>query len=142
MMGLPGSGKTTYCAKYLASYKRLSADDFMMDEMGLYRYSAERVGDAHAAVKREFSLWACGEGMSGHVVVDNTNVCIEDVAFFIETALAFGHTVQVLFLRSLDAFDRQVHGVPLKSWLYMADRAKLTILSWPARWPKITIVET
>lgn len=142
MMGLPGAGKTTYCAKYLENYYRLSADDLHVDADGEYHYRPELAPEAHRAIKREFTLWACGEGPMKHVVVDNTNLAIHDLAFYIETGLAFKHTVQVIYVYSTGSFSRQVHGVPLDVWQEMQKCAKSTILSWPAHWPKSTVVET
>ncbi len=141
-MGLPGSGKTTYCQKYLGTYSYLSADVHHIDPDGVYRYKPEQGAAAHAAVKREYALWACGEGPSGHIVVDNTNVRLTDIAFYIECALAFNHSVQVLYVYAEDAFQRQTHGVPLDIWTSMAQDAKLTILSWPSHWPKTHVIRT
>lgn len=142
LMGLPGSGKTTYVSKYLGAYSYVSADNYHIDADGEYRYKPEFAGQAHAACKREFALWACGEGPSGNIVVDNTNVELHTIAFYIECAMAFDHTVQVLLLHSQDAYYRQTHGVPLNTWLAMASRAKSAIMSWPERWPNPIVIRT
>lgn len=142
MMGLPGSGKSTYCNAHLKDRYYLSADGYHIDADGEYRFKPEFAADAHAACKREFALWACGEGPSIGIAVDNTNLNIEDVAFYIECAMAFGHDVEIVFMHSNNAYARQTHGVPLNAWLHMVDRAKLTITSWPARWPRTTVIES
>jgi predicted kinase len=67
--GLPGSGKSTLAKRMSAHH--LEADMYFVDDEGQYRFSREKLNDAHEWCQRETQIWlakACD------VVVSNTFV--------------------------------------------------------------------
>jgi predicted kinase len=82
LIGLPATGKTSYCAaELLRSHLRISRDT---------------LGTAY----RESSLFAEALRTTTRVVVDNTNVTRAERARFIEPARAAGYAVRGLFFES------------------------------------------
>lgn len=130
MRGVPGSGKSTYAAKQIedAQAKGIrtevcSADDYFVDEDGVYQFDATQLGAAHA---RSFKLFALAVTLPPDgdflVVVDNTNVRTWEVAPYVQLARAYGFEVEIVRF-TIDpalAASRNVHGVPVGAVLRMS----------------------
>jgi len=117
MRGLPGSGKSTYANKLaeLGPTTIVSADKFFMKD-GVYKFDAAKIGDAHSSCLREFVDLIQNGFLHGHtVIVDNTNTTAREIAPYYQLALAFGHEVKIVSVKSpgvQTCIDRNVHGVP------------------------------
>ena len=117
MRGISGSGKSTL-AKKLAQEAHFrgelplicSADDHFIGPDGVYRFDVSVLDLAHRACIRKF-LQALQDGMSP-VIVDNTNINLEDLAPYVAVGQSLGYTVDILQVDTpLEiARGRNVHG--------------------------------
>lgn len=136
MRGAPGSGKSTY-AKTLNAVV-VSADDYFTDASGNYSFDASKLGEAHKECLRLFCHLV--NRSTNHIVVDNTNINIEDVAPYVSVGEAFDYDVTIVQIEPLDleaAAIRNVHNVPVKKVLEMTERMARTRL--PKRWKVVTM---
>lgn len=146
MRGISGAGKSTM-AKRLADHEAghgasvliCSADDFFMDENGVYQFDGAKLGAAHKACLKKF-LRALQDGIE-LVVVDNTNINLEDMAPYVALGEAFDYDVEILQVNTSAAVAtvRNVHGVPSKSVQGMESR--LSTVKVPARY-KLTHIHS
>ena len=146
MRGISGAGKSTL-AKRLAyeaevlgySTEICSADDFFMTPDGVYQFDGARLGDAHKTCLKKF-LYALESGIN-FIVVDNTNINIEDMAPYVAVGELFDYDVEILQVNTPAsvATKRNVHGVPAASVANM-DR-RLSTVKVPSRY-KLTVVES
>ena len=118
MRGVPGSGKSTQ-SKALG-LAIASADEFP----GLYvngQIQFGKLDSAHGACFKR-ALMALADGMS--VVVDNTNLSVEEVVPYVALARAYQANVEIV---NMDcdydtAFGRQTHNVPRAVFDAMCER--------------------
>jgi predicted kinase len=137
MIGIPGSGKSTYVQKNIGGGTVCSADDYFKDRT----FDPRKLGLAHGACLLKF-IDACedarrDESLGDHappVVVDNTNTTIEELAPYVAIALAHGAQVEVVQFECSpeDGAKRNVHGVSLGSCLAMDKRIRA--LKLPPYW--------
>jgi AAA domain len=141
LQGLPGSGKThLYLSMKGADphLRKVSADDyFMMD--GVYRFNAAELPDAHAQCLRKFIAWAQWHQPSDpavHMVVDNTNLRIAELAPYVAVGQAYGHDVEVITVMCAPfvAFRRQIHQVPQETFNTMEQQLIKTLNDIPPWW--------
>ncbi len=118
MRGISGSGKSTLAKKIHREAMDagecpliVSADDFFLDDFGEYKFDVAKLDAAHKSCLRIF-LFALKDGMSP-VIVDNTNINIEDLAPYVAVGQALGYEVEILQVDTpLEvAKGRNVHGV-------------------------------
>lgn len=117
MRGPSGCGKSTL-AKKLAQEALdrgelpliCSADDFFVGPDGVYKFDINTLDLAHRACIRKF-LQALQDGMSP-VIVDNTNINLEDLAPYVAVGQSLGYSVEILQVDTpLEiARGRNVHG--------------------------------
>jgi len=114
MIGVSGSGKSTYIKNNLQGYVVCSADHFFMQD-GKYVFEPAKLGEAHASSVRNF-VNACTSNLT-KIVVDNTNTSIEQIAPYYAVAKAFGYKVKFVKMNTdLDVCaSRNLHGVGRKS---------------------------
>lgn len=132
MRGSPGSGKSTYANSIKGTV--VSADQFFIDATGVYNFDPRRLGEAHRWCMRRF-IDLLAERACEHVVVDNTNINIEDIAPYVAVAEAFGAETTVVQVEPANqqvAAMRNIHGVPELKVMDMARRMKQVRL--PTRW--------
>ena len=113
MRGLSGSGKSTWLKENLAWAAICSADRYMVDENGEYKFDPDRLSLAHSnCLKRFMALVASGE--HSIVAVDNTNTALHEVSPYYNIAQAFGCKIEVVrcFCTPQAAIVRNVHGTP------------------------------
>lgn len=141
MRGIPGSGKSTY-AKLLreaAVLKDLpficSADDFFTLETGTYKFDPLKLGEAHKWCMQMFLIML--RDKMTPVIVDNTNINLEDIAPYIAVGEAMGYDVEVIQVDTDPevAAARNVHSVPRNKVMEMHRR--LNSVRLPNRW-KVT----
>lgn len=133
MRGLPGSGKSTWIqnnikgARMFSCVYTVSADLYFM-ENGKYVFNPLKLGEAHRSCLRAFvdlvvmpwdpSLPTC------EIVVDNTNMRVDEMLPYIRIAEAYNIPIQVvhLIVSPETSFERNLHGVPNGSIRRMAER--------------------
>lgn len=150
LRGAPGFGKSTYATKVLPQVLGVeaeeiavcSADDFFVGSDGVYDWKPAMLGEAHkycrALVYKHLTF---NDGSIKVVVVDNTNINKEDMAFYWGLGTLFGdvefHQLQA---NVKVAADRNIHGVPEKSVLGMAERLKFAKV--PKYWQPTVVYVT
>lgn len=134
LLGLPGSGKSTWCARNSSPRTVVCSADHYFNLNGRYQFDPSKLPEAHAACLRAF-ITSCQLKLS--VVVDNTNCSLAQVAPYVVVAQAYGCDTRVLLLEAPDAFERQVHAVPLVSWQRMRKSLDEMISNWPVFWPEL-----
>ena len=105
MQGVPGSGKTTI-AQELSDWI-VSADDWMIDENGNYKFDKEQLPAAHQDCQDRARLKML-RGLSP-VVVDNTNIKQTHIEPYLALARDHGYTVVVI---RANGNYQSVHDVP------------------------------
>lgn len=133
LRGLPGSGKTFVAALTVARCvltgrpaEVVSADHFLTDAAGNYRFDPSRLPDAHAACLHRFVTAVTACPPTTVVIVDNTNLTAAEYAPYTAVGAAFGRPT---FLVTVDvspvaAFARQTHGVPQETFGRMVARQR------------------
>lgn len=127
MQGVPGSGKSTFTRSVEETAKGsvtvCSADHYFTDPVsGEYRFNPAGLGEAHASCMRAF-LRACEDASSSStVIVDNTNITIDQMSPYYLVARAFKASVEIVRVECDPAIaaDRNSHGVPKETVLRMA----------------------
>lgn len=136
MRGVQGSGKTTKAEKLLIRFyeevERLnirravgeifSTDDFFMVD-GKYQFDPAKLPEAHAENLRNYTdAVILGHGLrtdtqEGLLIVDNTNLTINEIAPYYQLAEAYGHQVKIITVRADPeiCIARNIHGVPEKT---------------------------
>ena len=138
LRGIPGSGKSTYAAT-IDDAVVVSADNYFA-RGGAYTFDASELGAAHAACLRAFLAYLQGGGWT-HIVVDNTNTTVAEIAPYYALAEAYGADVEIVTLAT-DAIDactaRGVHGVPRRVVMNIAVRLNIENSRMPPRWKRTT----
>lgn len=119
MRGIPGSGKSTF-AKTLAAEAWAqgcrpticSADDFFIGPDHVYRFDATKLDAAHRWCMEHFIR--CLQDRMDPVIVDNTNINLEDVSPYVAVGRALGYDVEIIQVDTPPdvCASRNIHGVP------------------------------
>lgn len=125
MVGVPGSGKSTYVKNSNPNAPILSADNFFM-KRGVYQFDRNYLGTAHASCYNGFL--ALIEAKQEVIVIDNTNTTLREIEKYANPAKEADYEVKIVVLKCdcLTAFNRNVHNVPLASIQKMAERIENT----------------
>lgn len=117
MRGIPGSGKSTWAKKQIASVEDdyaaiCSADDYHM-KIGVYQFNPANIGEAHNYCLRKF-MKSLEQSTSGLLIVDNTNTQVWEIAPYYRLAELYSHPVKIVRIECglQTAVKRNVHGVP------------------------------
>jgi predicted kinase len=146
MRGVSGSGKSTWAkqfAREALDRKEFplicSADEYFMI-YGNYQFDPTKLGEAHKYCLLKF-MQAIKDKMNP-IIVDNTNINIEDVAPYIAIGEAHNYDVEIVQI-DVDyklAAARNIHSVPDKSVKNMYER--LRRIQLPKRWKQVYEVRT
>jgi predicted kinase len=124
--GLPGSGKSTLLERWYAAHDvdMFAADDFFLDEEGVYNFDPTLLGEAHAQCQSRTRA-ALENGSS--TVVTNTFSQRWELEPYLALAKELEVTVFVIDLfdsgcTDEELFERNVHGVPLEGIRAMRSR--------------------
>lgn len=136
LRGISGAGKSTWAeaARRENGALVLSADKFFVGQDGVYRFDASLLAEAHGQCLRQY-IESMGRP---HIIVDNTNLTIAEVAPYIAAALAYRRQVEVLDFH-VDvalAIERNVHGVGRAALVRMQANFDASRNDWPRWWPR------
>lgn len=147
LCGIPGSGKSTY-ARWMQMQKPVkvvSADFFFYDKNGNYNFNPKKLGEAHGICQSQYlahlmervsPIQLHGEIVdTDHIVVDNTNVRLEHLNWYLDYALDDAldseAKIEIVFF-SADAekcFLRGKHGLRYDKLLDMQEQFVETLQS-------------
>lgn len=130
MQGVPGSGKSTFTSSLKAGPNTqatvtvCSADHYFTDPVsGEYHFNPDGLGEAHASCMRAFiAALRDARTIDDVVIVDNTNITIDQMSPYYLVARAYGVPVEIVRVQCDPAIaaDRNSHGVPRETVLRMA----------------------
>jgi predicted kinase len=139
MRGVSGAGKSTVALKLAEdavsrqeTAQICSADYFFLDINDAYQFDGSKLGDAHKDCLSDFLIAV--EDDVDLVIVDNTNINVEDMAPYVALGELYGYEVEILQVDTPAsvAMKRNVHGVPDKSVLRMENL--LSTVKVPSRY--------
>lgn len=137
MIGVSGSGKSTYIREKLPGNTVISADNYFTGPDGVYRFDPRKLGEAHADALRKY-LAALHRGLD--IVVDNTNTNtnLVNLAPYVALAEMVGATVKFIHLDvdPASAAQRNLHMVPADTVAKMALQIASAFAQWPPHWPR------
>lgn len=126
LQGPPGAGKTTWATRQHGSVAASRYDErvyIVSADTERERIIGRTLAEAHAACLRRFVDLLCRvvPGTTIHIIVDNTNTTVAEMAPYVALGMAFGHVVT---LRSFPGRGpgKDVHGVPEHAYHAMVDR--------------------
>lgn len=138
LRGISGSGKSTY-AKTLNPDIILSADDFFMVN-GTYKFDPALLSAAHGDCLRRFAtlIDRPKDRAPSHIVVDNTNTTVAEVAPYAALALAYGCELEIVTVNPNLSWEigaeRNAHNVPAE--VIQNQWKRLSEERLPIRWPQ------
>lgn len=138
MLGVSGSGKSTYAAQHFEGATVCSADKKFQTPKG-YVFDPRLLPEAHGDSLRDF-VKALQAPMAT-VIVDNTNTTVAEIAPYAALALAYGADLQLVHIAcSVEiAAQRNAHGVPLAGVDAQGKRLADTLRQLPPWWPLVTV---
>lgn len=112
MRGIPGAGKTTLVKSRWPDATICSANFYFETPEG-YVFKPEELPQAHQQCLRAFV-----EAVRGHdatIVVDNTNLTVDEIRPYLAVAQAYGREVEIVdvYATLTDVMPHQVHPIPL-----------------------------
>ena len=134
LVGIPGSGKSTWAQKNYPNKPVCSADHFFMKPH--YQFDPRLLPIAHNECLRKFVELVSGcNGIQDMVIVDNTNTTIAEIAPYAALALAYGHELKIcVFMCDPQVATRNIHGVSVSALTKMAMRLTDTIAHFAPWW--------
>jgi len=127
LRSIPGAGKSTVAENIHNAVQNSGkesviccADDFLIDENGEYKWTAETIGIAHLKCLQKFTV---ALNSATNIIVSNTNIKTADVRTYKELAEAHGYTVFVLIVENWHN-GTDVHNVSIPIKLKMVDDLK------------------
>lgn len=132
MSGIPGSGKSTYIKKTYPLSIICSADHYMVDSRGNYLFDPSKLSMAHGRCLVKFVAFIGGDNTRA-LVVDNCNLSYIDMAPYVDLALAFSISIEIITFECdpETAYKRGKHGVPMAALLAMARKLNDSIEETP-----------
>lgn len=137
MRGVSGAGKSTKADQLASQVKepdtcvKVSADTYFM-QSGTYQFDPTKLGHAHGSSQRNF-LAALQQGV-GCVIVDNTNIKLRDMKFYIDGAKKFNYEWTIVQVET--ANPQNVHGVPAEKVAQMTAQLATEFLKMPDEWKR------
>jgi predicted kinase len=129
LRGLPGSGKSTL-AKVILQFREtddpevLSADDFFVNENGVYEFDAQKIKEAH-----QYCQFRCSERMrqqKAKIVVANTFTQEWEMDDYFKMAERYNYRVHTVVVENRHG-NENVHGVPEDKLQQMKNRFQIKL---------------
>lgn len=134
MRGIPGSGKSTYCKNNYPGAAVYSADDYFVNDEGVYVFDPKKLPQAHGKCLKDF-VFHLERPLSADAVIDNTNTTAVEVAPYAALALAYGCELEIVTIQCdpVRAWERNTHGVSVEGVKAMHKRlTEAQLMPW---WP-------
>ena len=134
LRGLPGAGKSTFLLQ-LPQAQVVSADRYLVDADGIYRFHVSRLPEANARCLRAY-VAALLVGRP-HLVVDNANISVVDLAPYCALALAHGYDLEIVTLQIEPevAAARCGRSISVACMRRMGERLDRATKDLPPDWP-------
>ena len=129
LRGLPGAGKSTL-AKVILQFREtdepevLSADDFFVNENGVYEFDAQKIKEAH-----QYCQFRCSERMrqqKAKIVVANTFTQEWEMDDYFKMAERYNYRVHTVVVENRHG-NENVHGVPEDKLQQMKNRFQIKL---------------
>lgn len=147
MIGIPGSGKSTWVARKYPEAMVCSADMYHTRADGVYDWKPENAAKAHKwcltrflGLLQDHNEHRNGPLPSPDVVVDNTNTTLDQIAPYIAVAQAHDIDLEIVYMDTPVKDVANVHDVPFATVRRMADQITTMRAQWPRHWPLPTRV--
>jgi len=129
LRGIPGSGKSTLGEIILQTTQQqkpdvLSADNFFVDENGVYNFDSTKLKEAHNMCQQK-----CAERMRlefSKIVVANTFTQEWEMQPYFEMANRYGYRIHTLIVENRHG-SKNVHNVPDDKLEQMKDRFEISL---------------
>jgi len=129
LRGLPGAGKSTL-AKVILQFREtdepevLSADDFFVNENGVYEFDVQKIKEAH-----QYCQFRCSERMrqqKAKIVVANTFTQEWEMDDYFKMAERYNYRVHTVIVENRHG-NENVHGVPEDKLQQMKNRFQIQL---------------
>jgi predicted kinase len=129
LRGIPGSGKSTLGEIILQTTQQqkpdvLSADNFFVDENGVYNFDSTKLKEAHNMCQQK-----CAERMRlefSKIVVANTFTQEWEMQPYFEMAKRYGYRIHTIIVENRHG-SKNVHNVPDDKLEQMKDRFEISL---------------
>ncbi len=134
LMGIRGSGKTSYARAKFPKHLRCSADEWFTDRHGKYKFLEDQLPIANGYCFRKYSL-SVGRM---DIVVDNENTRLWELSPYIALAENYSVFVKVVFLDvPLEiALNKAAH-IPRDIIMEQYDQIQQSVAVWPTEFPTL-----
>ena len=140
LMGISGSGKSTFTEKNFSRPLICSTDDYPRLYVGK-EFHPELLPAAHQWTLRNF-IWECQNcDADDCIVVDNTNTSMAEIAPYVAVAQAYGVEVEITHIKCNTVSEvetaaaRNAHGVPFAGVFAQWTRIENLLKQLPPWWP-------
>jgi predicted kinase len=128
LMGIPGSGKTTYAKKFYPGYVHISSDQYLD--------VADTNMERKAASIRSL-VWVLADAPHTNVVIDECNLDHVALAPYVALARAFGHKIEFHYMTTgVTEAAKHRPNVPKAALIKMHQKLTATVRRWRSGWPK------
>jgi len=129
LRGVPGSGKSTFANVILQQPNNnpqevLSADDFFVNNEGVYIFDGTKIKEAH-----NYCQFRCSERMRqeiSRIVVANTFTQEWEMDIYYEMAKRYNYRVHSVIIENRHG-NENIHGVPKDKLQIMKDRFQIKL---------------
>jgi predicted kinase len=129
LRGVPGSGKSTFANVILQQPNNnpqevLSADDFFVNNEGVYIFDGTKIKEAH-----NYCQFRCSERMRqeiSRIVVANTFTQEWEMETYYEMAKRYNYRVHSVIIENRHG-NQNIHGVPENKLQIMKDRFEIKL---------------
>ena len=144
MMGMSGSGKSSWIRKNVPNAFIASADNFFYRlGKGTYQFDKTKLGSAHKTAQNDF-IKALDDDSIENIVVDNTNTKLSSMRPYVMEANLRGYpvTIVVVLADPEVAAARNLHKVPLETTQKMHREILDTLkIGFPENWDIKEIIQ-
>lgn len=127
LRGVSGSGKS-FVAEWLRkaiSYSGIcSADNYYLDQKGVYKFDLSKIGDAHKYCRECFEGYL--NAQFSPIIVSNTNTSEKEIQPYLDLAAKYNYKVISLVVENRHG-NKNIHSVPEETLQKQEQRLKNSI---------------